>query len=429
MRKNRWVWCCAMVALVGSWLLSNGVAAQENPFGASSGGGAQDAAAATAEPTPAEAAPEGGGDELGMGQGEVATVKSPTEFCHCVGQDGGPTLTKIKQALAAPLRSHGLEFTETPLSDVMRHLQDDFGIPIQLDAVALDAVGINPDEQVTVSLHNISLQSALRLMLKRLQLTYLIQDEVLVITTPDEAEKQLVTCIYDVRDLVDGSKDSDGLKSLVDTILSTIHTETWAPNGGGEAEIRSLKPGLLVISQTQAVHGEVRGLLSGIRQVRQKPVTAATAAALPHQNEVSPAVAASNTVTRHYLLQINQPPDKGEVRTQIRSLITQSLPDEQWDGRLGDGQPVVLAVLPDRVVLRQTPEVQEKVQSLLVDSGLTMPTTAEAGAMGMGGGYGGGFFSTGSGARGFSGQTDKATGVYGGSESQGMGRAPTPADE
>jgi hypothetical protein len=115
MRKNRWVWCCAMVALVGSWLLSNGAVAQENPFGASSGEGALDAAAVTAEPTPAEAAPEEGSAALGMrggmGRGEVAAVKSPTEFCHCVGQDGGPTVAKIKQALAAPLRSSGLEFS------------------------------------------------------------------------------------------------------------------------------------------------------------------------------------------------------------------------------------------------------------------------------------------------------------------------------
>jgi hypothetical protein len=321
------------------------------------------------------------------------------------------------------------------LSDVLNQLQNDYGIPIHLDAIALDAVGIRTDEPITVNLHNTSMQSALRLMLKTKQLTYIIQDEVLIITTPDEAEKQLVTCIYDVRDLVDGSKDSDGLKSLVDTILSTIHSETWAANGGGEAEIRSLKPGLLVISQTHAVQDEVRGLLSGIRQVRQKPVTAVTAAALPRRNEVSPAPVASNTVTRHYMLQINQPPDKGEVRSQIRSLITQSLPDEQWDGRLGDGQPVVLAVLPDRVVLRQTPEVQEKVQSLLVDSGLAMPT-AEPGAMGMSGGYGGGgaaggggFFSTGSSARGFGGQAREAVGVYRGEESGEKGRAPTPADE
>ena len=55
---------------------------------------------------------------------------------------------------------------------------------------ALEEIGVGTDEPVTINLHNVSLRSALRLMLKKLQLTYIIQDEVLMITTPEEAEKQ-----------------------------------------------------------------------------------------------------------------------------------------------------------------------------------------------------------------------------------------------
>ena len=83
-----------------------------------------------------------------------------------------------------------------------RQLQDDYGIPIKLDTTALEEIGINTDEPVTVNLHNISLRSALRLMLKDLQLTYIIQDEVLMITTPEEAEANLVVKVYPVADLV-----------------------------------------------------------------------------------------------------------------------------------------------------------------------------------------------------------------------------------
>ncbi len=55
---------------------------------------------------------------------------------------------------------------------------------------------------MTVNLHNISLRSALRLMLKNFQLTYIIQDEVLMITTKEDAEKALVVKVYPVADLV-----------------------------------------------------------------------------------------------------------------------------------------------------------------------------------------------------------------------------------
>jgi hypothetical protein len=88
------------------------------------------------------------------------------------------------------------------LKDVVEGLATDYGIPVQLDQPALDEVGINADQPVTVNLHNVSLRSALRLMLKNLQLTYIIQDEVLMITTPDAAQKQLVVKVYPVADLV-----------------------------------------------------------------------------------------------------------------------------------------------------------------------------------------------------------------------------------
>ena len=55
---------------------------------------------------------------------------------------------------------------------------------------------------MTVDLKGISLRSALRLMLKELSLTYLIKDEVLLITTPEEADNQLSTKVYPVADLV-----------------------------------------------------------------------------------------------------------------------------------------------------------------------------------------------------------------------------------
>ena len=89
----------------------------------------------------------------------------------------------------------------------------------------------------------------------------------LIITTPEEAEAELTTCVYDVRDLIGENKENKDVLALIDVIVSCVATETWAENGGGEAEIRSLRPGLLVISQTRAVHDEIAELLGVIRQI------------------------------------------------------------------------------------------------------------------------------------------------------------------
>ena len=66
----------------------------------------------------------------------------------------------------------------------------------------MEEAGIGTDAPVNVNLHNISLRSALRLMLKNLQLTYIIQDEVLMITTQGRCREELVVKVYPVADLV-----------------------------------------------------------------------------------------------------------------------------------------------------------------------------------------------------------------------------------
>ena len=53
-----------------------------------------------------------------------------------------------------------------------------------------------------------------------------------------------------------------------------MRTDTWAENGGGQAEIRPFPTNLsLVISQTQAVHEEIADLLQQLRRLQDLQVT------------------------------------------------------------------------------------------------------------------------------------------------------------
>jgi hypothetical protein len=103
-----------------------------------------------------------------------------------------------------------------------------------------------------------------------------IEHEVLMITTPEEAKSHFKVCVYDVRDLIDPQQPK-AVQALVDVIASCAATETWAINGG-DGQIRPLPPNLLVISQPQAVHEEVRGLLAAIREMRRRPAPVDAAA-------------------------------------------------------------------------------------------------------------------------------------------------------
>lgn len=215
-------------------------------------------------------------------ESEVAAANKPAsttennQRCYCIDEADSAAVEEIKHALHCPLPETGLEFTDTPFTQVISDIQDRYAIPIHLDRTAMEELGVSVEEPVTVSLRNISLQAALRLILRPLNLTYVIEHEVLLITTPDKSEADLLTCVYDVRDLAitataaptKGASPPAYDSRLAVVITKCIAKDTWSKNGGGNAEIQALGPDLLVISQTRAVHEKIQNLLSAIRRLK-----------------------------------------------------------------------------------------------------------------------------------------------------------------
>jgi hypothetical protein len=214
-----------------------------------------------------EVATPGAGLEL-----PASKVANLPQFCRCES-DLGERVARIRQILSEPLKESGLDFSEEPLENVINFIQVEYNIPIQVDEPALENAGLTRDEPLTLAIQNVSLQSALRLALKQKQLTYVLSNEVLIITTPEEAESELKVCVYDVRDLIGRNEGNKNLDALADTLSSCVAQQTWAKYKGGEAEIKPLQPGVLVISQTQAVHDEIGGLLSLIRETLREPAS------------------------------------------------------------------------------------------------------------------------------------------------------------
>ena len=111
----------------------------------------------------------------------------------------GPTETAILSALD---EKTDLDFTDQALADVVEYLKQRHGIEIQLDSKALSDAGVATDTPVTRNIRGISLRSALKLLLSEYDLTYVIANEVLMITSKTEAENKLSTRVYPVGDLV-----------------------------------------------------------------------------------------------------------------------------------------------------------------------------------------------------------------------------------
>ncbi len=109
-----------------------------------------------------------------------------------------PAEAKIRRELKTPTK---VEFVETPLDEAIDYLQDMHGIAIQLDRKALEEAGMFDDTPVSLDVENVSLRTALRLLLRPLDLTYVVQDEVLMITTVEVASQEIITVVYPLGDL------------------------------------------------------------------------------------------------------------------------------------------------------------------------------------------------------------------------------------
>jgi hypothetical protein len=188
-------------------------------------------------------------------------------------------VARIEAALASPTE---ICFVEAPLQEVIDFLKEQHNIEIQVDTKALEDAGIGTDSPVTVDLKRISLRSALNLILHKLNLTWIIADEVLIFTTPEEAENRMSTSVYDVADLVVCRDDHDALwddfDALIQIMTATIKPTSWEAVGGpGNVKGNALGTAkVLVVSQTRDVHEEVARLLKGIREIAKKNPNAGT---------------------------------------------------------------------------------------------------------------------------------------------------------
>jgi hypothetical protein len=175
---------------------------------------------------------------------------------------------RIRKVLREPLTSKGLEFADAPLSEVLDFIHSEYEIEVALDLKALDDLGLSPNEPVTVNLRSITLGAALRILLRQLDLTYTVRDEVLLIQSEDAAISNPITAVYPVMDLLEANvreTKADALKRLVDVVMAAAPDHGW---DGQTGSIEAVQPGLIVISDTQSAHEQFQHLLAAMRQAR-----------------------------------------------------------------------------------------------------------------------------------------------------------------
>ncbi|MFC1597847.1 hypothetical protein ACFL5Q_07960 [Planctomycetota bacterium] len=242
----------------------------------------------TLEPVPAAADPapkkkDAAADDP-FGAGPPATTRPDTQ-----AEKGKPT-PRVRPLIGSKLRSgekvilEALEepseavFFETPLNEVVEYLADLHEINVVVDETGLVEVGVSDDTPIELNIAKIPLRSVLGLILEPLELNWTIREGVLVITSEAEAERELVTKVYDVADLIVFRDEKDELwedyDALVDAIVSTIAPRAWGSAGvGGPGSIEGATFGtakVLVVRQNFQVHHRIAQLLEDLRGIAEK---------------------------------------------------------------------------------------------------------------------------------------------------------------
>lgn len=191
-----------------------------------------------------------------------------------------------RAAIADSLRKRvGIDLNEVPLETAIQKLAKDHELQILFDKPTLADEGVSLDAPVTVSLADISLRSALNLILEPLSLTTIVENEVLQVTTVARAADRQDPRMYDVHALLEGT-DAAELKEL----LNACFRLNWAAGGGNFQLGSGRQPAsfdqavgvdamhevpvakALSIRTTQPIHEEIAALLAELeRQLAKAP--------------------------------------------------------------------------------------------------------------------------------------------------------------
>lgn len=270
-------------------------------------------------------------------------------------------------------------FDNTPLADVVAYYSHEFDVNIVLNAKGLADAAVDPSAPVSWTLHKpVTLEAALHLILEEFDLTFVIQDEVLKITSKDKADECRTSEVYPVGDLIGPPPGSFG--TIIQVITSSVNPDSWDDVGGPNPDIQ-VGPGYcLVITQTREGHAEIRNLLAKIRATAKDSLasrdhlTTVSAYRVPYGTGQQTAEALKNIVV---------PKSWSEQGGDGSVQVVSPLSPQPAVAPTGTPGTAANSTLPpfDLLVVRQREDIQSAIRNVLREAGYGM----YAGGMGMGG--------------------------------------------
>ena len=184
---------------------------------------------------------------------------------------------RTRSKFEAALRPEGaIYIDEASLDDFVKEIATRCRVPIVFDQKSLMEAGVQPDiPTVRIDLKHLSYRSALEIVLDEQDLTWLIADDAVVITTKASAESEEYTRqAYPVGDLVTGRGLDDQCFSAIDherlfeVIENTVCPKSWYHVQPGISI--ELLDDTMVVVYWREIHEGIEQLLASLREVKSR---------------------------------------------------------------------------------------------------------------------------------------------------------------
>ena len=156
-------------------------------------------------------------------------------------------------------------FVEVQVAEAVNQLSADHKVNVVLDLGALKALNLQQPPSVNLNVQKIKLRSVLNLLCRENGLAWIVEDEVIKVTTTQAADSRLITRTYPVADLAVSPEDMKSLKSAVE---KTATAAAWDVVGGQASAATLDSARSLIVTQTWSGHEQVLNLLRMLREAK-----------------------------------------------------------------------------------------------------------------------------------------------------------------
>ncbi|MEM8681108.1 MAG: DUF4974 domain-containing protein [Planctomycetota bacterium] len=249
-----------------------------------------------------------------------------------------------------------VDFFDLPLGDAMQELTEQLQLPIHIDAVSLEMLGLDSSEPITLSLKDQPAGEVLGLMLRPLELDWITRNEAIWIVSEETATADMTCRLYPIE------RFKNSADELQATLVDIVAPDSWTDRGGEGSLVSLADATILLVRQTDKVHQKIDSLLEGLTQ-------------LGTSFDEAPAEQITTEIYR-----IRQHPDDAALPIQhLQFLIRQHVRPEVWTHEPGFPPSPHIVSYPGRLIIKASSGTHREVRDFIERLGLTiLPPYASA---------------------------------------------------